>query len=58
MATYRKRGACWQVQVRKLGHRPFSRTFKTRADADVWARATEAQMDSGTLPKAGIGSVR
>lgn len=47
MATYRKRGACWQVQVRKLGHRPVSRTFKRRADAEVWARATEAQMDSG-----------
>lgn len=51
MATYRKRGGCRPVQVRKLGHRPVSRTFKTRADAEVWARATEAQMDSGTLPQ-------
>jgi integrase len=50
MATYRKRDARWQVQVRKLGHHPISRTFKSRADAEVWARGVEERIDRGALP--------
>lgn len=50
MATYRKRKTRWQVQVRQLGHRPISRSFHTKADAEIWARGLEAQIDRAALP--------
>jgi integrase len=45
MATLRKRAGRWQVQIRRQGHAPASRTFMKRADADAWARQTEAEID-------------
>lgn len=48
MATFRKRGSRqWQAQVRKKGHPLPTKTFGTRAAAEVWARATEYEMDQG-----------
>ena len=38
MATIRKRGAKWQVQVRRAGCRPVSRSFHVLKDAEAWAR--------------------
>ena len=50
MATVRKRGDRWQVQVRRQGFSPTSRTFQLRADALTWARQMEAQADRLELP--------
>lgn len=45
MATIRKRGDKWQVQVRRQGHAPISKSFLRKADADAWARQMEADAD-------------
>ena len=45
MATFRKRGQSWQIQVRKAGARPINRTFKRKADAESWARQLEAEIE-------------
>ena len=45
MATIRKRGAKWQVQVRRAGRQPVSRSFHVLRDAQAWARQTELQAD-------------
>jgi integrase len=50
MATIRRRGTRWQVQIRRHGHAPLSRTFRLRSDAELWARQKEAQLDRGELP--------
>jgi integrase len=49
MATIRRRGATWQVQVRRQGHATLSRTFRLKADAEQWARQKEAEIDRGEL---------
>ncbi len=50
MATIRKRGAKWQVQIRRVGFPPISRSFHVRKDAEAWARQTEVQADRSELP--------
>ena len=50
MATIRRRKSTWQVQIRRQGHSPLSRTFRLRADAELWARQTEGELDRGGLP--------
>ena len=50
MATIRKRGAKWQVQIRRVGVRPLSRSFNVRKDAEAWARFMEVQADRNDLP--------
>jgi integrase len=49
MATIRRRKSRWQVQIRRQGHQ-LSRTFRLRADAQLWARQAEAELDRGGLP--------
>ena len=49
MASIRKRGKKYQVQVRRKGQPPISRTFVTRTDALVWARTTERKADLGEI---------
>jgi integrase len=49
MATIRQRKSRWQVQIRRQGHQ-VSRTFRLRADAELWARQQEAELDRGGLP--------
>ena len=49
MATIRKRGGRYQVQVRRKGQRPVSKSFLLRADALAWGRNAEAQADRGEL---------
>ncbi len=39
----------WQALVRRMGWPHQSRTFRTRKEAEAWARQTEAQMDRGTF---------
>jgi len=50
MATIRKRGTTWQVQIRRQGHATLSRTFRHKADAELWSRQREAQIDRGEIP--------
>jgi integrase len=50
MATLRKRGNRWQVQVRRNGHSPLSRSFLHRTDAEKWARSIELDQDRTLLP--------
>jgi len=51
MATTRKRGDTWQVQIRRRGSSPISRSFLTRTDALAWARKAERDADLGELPE-------
>lgn len=50
MATLRKRGDKWQVQVRRQGCPAVSRSFIRKADAEAWARQAEAEADRTGLP--------
>lgn len=50
MATYRKRGTNWQVQVRRAGHQTVSRTFRLKSDGQAWARQLEGEIDRSELP--------
>ena len=45
MATFRRRGAKWQAQIRLHGHPARSRTFTTKRDAEVWAHQIEASIE-------------
>lgn len=47
MATLRKRNGKWQVQVRRQGHSPVSKSFINRKDAEAWARDVERRLDQG-----------
>jgi len=47
MATFRKRGERWHCQVRKKGYEPQTKSFRTRAEAERWARLLESEMDGG-----------
>ena len=47
MATIRKRGKKWQVQVRRNGCKHLSKTFHFKIDAEKWARKTEIAVDRG-----------
>lgn len=49
MATIRKRGPYqWQAIIKRRGHPLTSKTFESRRDAELWARAIEREMDLGT----------
>jgi len=50
MATIRKRGDKYHVQVRRKGLRAVTRSFSSRADAVAWARHMEVQADRQELP--------
>lgn len=49
MATIRKRGSFWQVQVRRQGFPSFVKTFSSHADATAWARDKERAIDRAEL---------
>ena len=49
MATIRRRGSKWQVQIRRKGLRPMARTFHASKDAETWARQMEVLADQGDL---------
>ena len=46
MATYQKRGDRWRAIIRKKGHRPVSKSFRTKAAARKWAQDTEDGIES------------
>lgn len=50
MAAITKRPeGTWQAKVRRKGWPPQSKTFRTRAQAETWARAIETEMDVGAF---------
>lgn len=53
MATIRKRNnenfISYEVQVRKKGHPPQTKTFRSRADAEKWGRMLESEIDRGVF---------
>ncbi len=49
MASIRKRGDKWQVQIRKLGHRSITETFTLRSNALAWARRIESEIERGLI---------
>jgi integrase len=50
MATIRKRGTKYQVQVRRKGLRSINHSFHTLKDAQTWARHIEVRADRQDLP--------
>jgi integrase len=50
MASLRYRNDKWQVQVRRYGHTPQSKSFRSKADAQRWARHVEAELDRTLIP--------
>jgi integrase len=45
MATIVRRRGGYRVQIRRAGHKPLSKDFRTQAEAARWARAEEARLD-------------
>ena len=50
MATYRKRGDRWQVQIRRKERLSLTRSFDRKVNADHWVRKTERLIDVGGSP--------
>jgi hypothetical protein len=50
MATIRKHREKWQVQIRRAGLAPVSKSFLELNDAKAWARLKEVQADRRELP--------
>ena len=50
MATIRKRGSKYFVQIRRKGFSSVSRSFHQKIDAEQWARHMEIKADRGDLP--------
>jgi integrase len=50
MATFRKRNGIWQVQIRRAGCKPLSKSFTFKSDADSWARQMEGEIDRQAIP--------
>ncbi len=48
MATFRQREGKWQVSIRRKGHKPVHQSFKTKQEAEKWARSIESEMDKGS----------
>ena len=49
MASLRYRKGRWQARVIRQGFAPESRTFDSRNDAIMWARAIETEIDRGVF---------
>ena len=58
MATIRKRGKKWQVQVRRQNWPPASRTFATSSDAKHWALQQEAGLTLQSKPEFCLKTLR
>ena len=47
MASIRKVGDKWRVQIRRTGAKSISKMCATKAEAERWARGVESKMDDG-----------
>jgi len=54
MATIVRSRDKWRAQVRRVGAKSISKTFATKAEAQAWARQTEADMDRGAHRPAAV----
>ena len=52
MASIRRLRDKWQVQIRLKGHKPLSKSFHTRKDANLWAKHTESLIQRGEYQSA------
>lgn len=48
MASVIKRSGSWQAKIKRKGYPVIFKTFVDKADAQLWARKIEYQMDSGS----------
>jgi integrase len=51
MATIRRKNDKWQVQIRRKGFAPVSRTFNRKTDVQEWARTMELKADRKDMPQ-------
>jgi len=58
MASIKKRGDKWRVQIRKQGTPSISKTFIRRTDAENWATKMEIAMDNGEYGIVGMSKNR
>ena len=49
MATLRKRGSKWHVQIRRSGQASATRSFTHKANAEAWSRKLERDLDRGEI---------
>lgn len=49
MASITKVGSNWRALVRRKGHKAQCKTFPTKAQADLWARQVENDLDRGIV---------
>ena len=49
MATLRKRGSKWHVQIRRSGQASTTRSFTHKANAEAWSRKLERDLDRGEI---------
>jgi integrase len=47
MASFRKRNDKWQARITQRSHPDIAKTFRTRQDAEKWAKATELAIERG-----------
>jgi integrase len=47
MASFRQRGGKWQARVLRIGYPDQTKTFETKAGAEIWARSVESEIDKG-----------
>lgn len=53
MASFEQReSGYWQAKIRRRGWPPKSKTFRTKAEAETWARQLESEMDRGIFVSA------
>ena len=53
MAVFDQRDSgYWQARVRRKGWPAQSKTFRTKAEAETWARKVEAEIDRGSFVSA------
>ena len=57
MATIRRRSDKWQVQIRRTGQSPISKSFTKKPDALAWSRKMEAAADRGELANTHSGPI-
>lgn len=48
MASIRQRSGTWQARVRRKGYPDEVASFKTKTEAQAWARSVESTMDQGS----------
>lgn len=52
MASIRQRSGTWQARVRRRGYPDEVASFKTKIEAQAWARSVESAMDQGAYHSA------